>query len=80
MVFASGRMARYVVLVVGTLVAVTSMGVNLSALLAASAVILVGLGFGILVVASTLAANGVLSGTPTQSGQFGHLCCSDPWD
>jgi small-conductance mechanosensitive channel len=45
--FALGKITRYIVLVIGTLVAIRSQGIRLDALLAASAVLLVGIGFGL---------------------------------
>jgi potassium efflux system protein len=45
--FALAKITRYVVLVIGILVAVRSLGIQLDALLAASAVLLVGIGFGL---------------------------------
>ena len=45
--FALAKMTHYVVVLIGTLVAVTSLGVRLDALLAASTVLLVGIGFGL---------------------------------
>ncbi len=45
--FAIAKMVRYVVLLLGITVALTSIGVRLDALLAASTVVLVGLGFGL---------------------------------
>jgi small-conductance mechanosensitive channel len=45
--FAIAKMVRYVVLLLGVTIALTSIGVRLDALLAASTVVLVGLGFGL---------------------------------
>jgi small-conductance mechanosensitive channel len=45
--FALGKIARYIVTLIGTLVAVMSVGIRLDALLAASTVLLVGIGFGL---------------------------------
>ena len=45
--FALGKIARYIVMLIGTLVAVMSIGIRLDALLAASTVLLVGIGFGL---------------------------------
>jgi potassium-dependent mechanosensitive channel len=45
--FALAKIARYVIIFVGTLVAVTSIGIRLDALLAASTVVLVGIGLGL---------------------------------
>jgi small-conductance mechanosensitive channel len=45
--FAIAKMARYCVLLLGVTVALTSIGIRLDALLAASTVVLVGLGFGL---------------------------------
>lgn len=45
--FAAAKMVRYLVVVVGVLVAASSLGVRLDAVLAASTVVLVGVGFGL---------------------------------
>jgi small-conductance mechanosensitive channel len=45
--FALGKIARYVVVTIGIFVAVMSVGIRLDALLAASTVVLVGIGFGL---------------------------------
>ncbi len=45
--FALAKIARYVVVLVGTAIAVMSVGIRLEALLAASTVVLVGIGFGL---------------------------------
>ncbi|MGD0674522.1 MAG: mechanosensitive ion channel domain-containing protein [Polyangiaceae bacterium] len=45
--FALAKMARYVIMFVGSLVAVTALGIRLDALLAASTVVLVGIGLGL---------------------------------
>jgi small-conductance mechanosensitive channel len=45
--FALAKITRYVVVVIGTLAAIASVGIRLDALLAASAVLLVGIGFGL---------------------------------
>jgi potassium efflux system protein len=45
--FALAKIARYIVTLIGTLVAVMSLGIRLDALLAASTVLLVGIGFGL---------------------------------
>ncbi len=45
--FALVKITRYLVVLVGTLVAVMSLGIQLNALLAASTVVLVGIGFGL---------------------------------
>jgi small-conductance mechanosensitive channel len=45
--FAAAKIVRYVVTLLGVLVAITSIGVRLDALFAASAVLLVGIGFGL---------------------------------
>lgn len=45
--FALAKITRYVIVLIGTLVAVMSLGIRLDALLAASTVLLVGIGFGL---------------------------------
>ena len=45
--FAIAKIARYVVVVLGAIVALDSMGVNMSAVMAGGAVLLVGIGFGL---------------------------------
>ncbi|MGH7296961.1 MAG: mechanosensitive ion channel family protein, partial [Polyangiaceae bacterium] len=45
--FALAKIARYFVIVIGVMVAVMSLGIRLDALLAASTVVLVGIGFGL---------------------------------
>jgi small-conductance mechanosensitive channel len=45
--FALAKIARYLIILIGALVAVTSLGIRLDALLAASTVLLVGIGFGL---------------------------------
>jgi small-conductance mechanosensitive channel len=45
--FALAKITRYAIVLVGALVAVTSLGIRLDALLAASTVVLVGIGFGL---------------------------------
>lgn len=45
--FALAKMTRYLIVLIGTLVAVMSLGIRLDALLAASTVVLVGIGFGL---------------------------------
>ena len=45
--FAVNKIARYVIVVLGVFVALDTMGVNMSALMGAGAVLLVGIGFGL---------------------------------
>jgi len=45
--FALAKIARYIIVLLGTLIAVMSIGIRLDALLAASTVLLVGIGFGL---------------------------------
>ena len=45
--FAAAKIVRYLLVVVGLVVAIDSIGLNLSAVLAASTVLLVGIGFGL---------------------------------
>jgi small-conductance mechanosensitive channel len=45
--FAAGKITRYIVVAIGVIVALGSMGVNMSAVMGAGAVLLVGIGFGL---------------------------------
>lgn len=45
--FAAGKITRYVILIIGVFVALGTMGVNTSAVMAGGAVLLVGIGFGL---------------------------------
>jgi small-conductance mechanosensitive channel len=45
--FAAGKIARYVVIAIGVIVALGSIGVNMNAVMGAGAVLLVGIGFGL---------------------------------
>jgi small-conductance mechanosensitive channel len=45
--FAAGKITRYIALTIGVIIALGSMGVNMSAVMGAGAVLLVGIGFGL---------------------------------
>ncbi len=58
--FALAKIARYVIVLLGTLVAIMSLGIRLDALLAASAVLLVGIGFGLQTIAQNFVSGLIL--------------------
>ncbi|MEZ4367625.1 MAG: mechanosensitive ion channel [Kofleriaceae bacterium] len=58
--FSIGKILRYVITVAGVLVAISTVGVNMSAVLAASAVLLVGIGFGLQTVAENFISGLIL--------------------
>lgn len=58
--FAMAKIARYTILFVGVLIAVTSIGLKLDALLAASAALLVGIGFGLQTIAQNFISGLIL--------------------
>ncbi|MBK9032833.1 MAG: mechanosensitive ion channel [Myxococcales bacterium] len=69
--FAVAKILRYLVTIVGTLVAVSTIGVNMSAVLAASAVLLVGIGFGLQKVAENFISGLILLiERPVRKGDF----------
>lgn len=69
--FALTKMVRYVVLFIGTLIAVTSIGIRLDALLAASTVVLVGVGLGLQNIAQNFVSGLILLiERPVATGDF----------
>lgn len=69
--FAVSRLAGYAVAVVGTLVAVGSVGFNLDAIVAASAILMVGIGFGLQKVAENFIGGLILLvEQPVRKGDF----------
>lgn len=71
MQYAFSRMTRYVIVVVGIGVAVNSMGFNLTAVLAASTVLLVGIGFGLQGIAQNFISGIILLiEQPIRKGDF----------
>ena len=69
--FAAAKIARYVVMLVGLLVAIDSIGLSLSAVLAASTVLLVGIGFGLQNIAQNFISGLiVLFEQPVRPGDF----------
>jgi potassium efflux system protein len=69
--FALTKMVRYVILFIGTLIAVTSIGIRLDALLAASTVVLVGVGLGLQNIAQNFVSGLILLiERPVATGDF----------
>lgn len=69
--FAIAKILRYVATIVGVLVAVSTIGVNMSAVVAASAVLLVGIGFGLQKVAENFISGLILLvERPVRKGDF----------
>jgi potassium efflux system protein len=69
--FALSKIVRYLVVILGTLVAVMSLGVRLDALLAASTVVLVGIGFGLQNIAQNFVSGLILLiERPVSRGDF----------
>ena len=69
--FALAKIIRYVIVLIGTLVAVMSLGVRLDALLAASTVVLVGIGFGLQNIAQNFVSGLILLiERPVAGGDF----------
>ncbi len=69
--FAGRKIVRYCVVVIGMLVAIGSLGLNLSAVFAASAVLLVGIGFGLQNIAQNFISGLiVLIEQPIRQGDF----------
>ncbi len=69
--FALTKIVRYVILFIGTLIAVTSIGVRLDALLAASTVVLVGVGLGLQNIAQNFVSGLILLiERPVATGDF----------
>ncbi len=68
---AVAKILRYVILLVGTLMAVTSIGIRLDALMAASTVLLVGIGFGLQNIAQNFVSGLILLiEQPVAQGDF----------
>jgi potassium efflux system protein len=78
--FALAKITRYLVVLVGTLVAIMSLGIRLDALLAASTVMLVGIGFGLQNIAQNFVSGLILLiERPVARGDFvqiGNVCGS----
>ena len=78
--FALAKITRYFVVLVGVLVAITSLGIRLDALLAASTVVLVGIGFGLQNIAQNFVSGLILLiERPVGRGDFvqiGEVCGS----
>ncbi len=69
--FAGRKIVRYCVVVIGILVAINSLGLNLSAVFAASAVLLVGIGFGLQNIAQNFISGLIiLIEQPIRQGDF----------
>jgi potassium efflux system protein len=69
--FAVAKMVRYAIIGVGTLTAISSMGIKLDAVLAASAVLLVGIGFGLQSIAQNFISGIILLiEQPVRKGDF----------
>jgi len=69
--FAVGKVVRWVVMVLGIMVAISSVGVNLNAAFAASAVLLVGIGFGLQKMAENFISGIILlMEQPVRKGDF----------
>ena len=69
--FAAAKIVRYLLVVVGLVVAIDSIGLNLSAVLAASTVLLVGIGFGLQNIAQNFISGLiVLIEQPIRRGDF----------
>jgi small-conductance mechanosensitive channel len=68
---AAGKIARYLVGTIGAVVALSSLGLNLTALIAASSILLVGLGFGLQNVAQNFVSGLILLvEQPIREGDF----------
>ena len=69
--FAAGKVVRYAITVIAVLVAISSVGIDVDALIAASTVLLVGLGLGLQTLASNFASGMVLLfERPVKRGDF----------
>ncbi|HUS30312.1 MAG TPA: mechanosensitive ion channel domain-containing protein, partial [Kofleriaceae bacterium] len=69
--FAAGRIARYVVIVIGMFVAIGTLGIDTSAMMGAAAVLLVGIGFGLQKLAENFISGLlVLIERPVRKGDF----------
>lgn len=69
--FAASRLTRYLVVLIGLFVAIDSIGLNVSAVLAASTVLLVGIGFGLQNIAQNFVSGLiVLFEQPVRPGDF----------
>lgn len=72
--FAAAKILRYLITIIGALVAVSTIGVDMSAVLAASAVLLVGIGFGLQKVAENFVSGLILLvERPVRKGDFIHV-------
>jgi len=70
-VFATSKIARYVITLIGMVIAAESLGFNLSAVLTASAVLLVGIGLGLQQIAQNMLAGVILLvERPVRKGDF----------
>lgn len=69
--FAASKIARYVIILLGAVIAVNSMGVRLDALIAASTVLAVGIGFGLQNIAQNFVSGVILLvEQPVRKGDF----------
>ena len=69
--FAMGKIVRYIVLLIGVMIAITSIGLKMDALLAASAALFVGIGFGLQTIAQNFISGViVLIERPVGKGDF----------
>ncbi|MEO6954897.1 MAG: mechanosensitive ion channel domain-containing protein [Polyangia bacterium] len=69
--FAMGKIVRYILLLIGVMIAITSIGLKMNALLAASAALFVGIGFGLQTIAQNFISGVILLiERPVAKGDF----------